>query len=491
MVSGIVRRMRFPQKYLTAGELLTIGGVDTNTLLPKVRKLLSIKIRHIGKADYRLRKNSICQIMESVDKADFAMNNGAVLLISKIQVKDYPCVVVDNPVKVYSKICRYYRDMSPNVTTTVVTGSIGKTTAKEMINSVYSAQYRTSCCLANSNTIHAVGYAAQHIPPYTEKLIQEISEDEPNTVRYVSSIMHPKVVVLTTVDKSHFEHFGSEEAIAEEICSAAKGMTDDGYVIVNLDEFSHFNLLEGHQIKTVSIGNDKADYWASGVTIQNDGIHFNVHYNGNCTTTITLPNIYASHNVISALYAFAAGLCEGVEVGNIVRGLSSYRTSGIRQNVVRTQNGVLVYADCYNSIAKSVRSAVCAADSIPIQGRRIAVIGDIGECGDISDKIHEELVQIINESSFDVLLSVGTEINKAVACVNVRSGLQVKTCSNNSDVIKYIREHAKCGDLVLFKASHSGHLDSCIKAVWPQEFKMMTSKNFQTYAKWCKESCFC
>lgn len=489
-VSGIVRRVRFPQKYLTAGELLSIGGVDINALSPQVNKLLDIKIRHIGKADYRLRKNSICQIMENEDKADFAMRNGAVILISKKQVKTYPCVVVDNPVEVYSNICRYYRDMLPNLTTTVVTGSIGKTTAKEMINSVYSVQYRTSCCVANSNTIHAVGYAAQHIPPYSEKMIQEISEDEPNTVQYVSSIMHPKVVVLTAIDKSHFEHFGSEEAIAEEICSAVRGMSKDGQVIVNLDEFSHYNLLEGHIVRTVSIGNANADYWASEVDVRNDGLHFNIHYEGGKSVPMILSNIYAVHNVISALYAFAAGMCEGVDVNNIVRGLSSYRTSGIRQNVVRTQDGVLLYADCYNSIAKSVKSAIGAADSIPIEGRRLAVIGDIGECGSLSDQIHEELIQIVNESAFGTLLVVGQEINKAVAKVKVRPSLQIKACKNNSEVIKFIRENVKCGDLVLFKASHSGHLDSCIKTLWPREYKMMTSKNSKSYAKWCKESCF-
>lgn len=489
-VSEIVRRTRFPQKYLTVGELLSIGGIDVNAISPQISKLLDVKIRHIGKADYRLRKNSICQIMESVDKADFAMQNGAVLLISKKQIKNYPCVVVDNPVEVYSNICRYYRDMLPNLTTTVVTGSIGKTTAKEMIDSVYSVQYRTSCCLANSNTIHAVGYAAQHISPHAEKMIQEISEDEPNTVQYVSSIMHPKVVVLTAIDKSHFEHFGSEEAIAEEICSAVKGMTEDGNVIVNLDDFSHFNLLEGHLVKTVSIENEKADYWASEVNVKNDGLHFNIHYEGNNSVPMILPNIYAVHNVISALYAFAAGMCEGVNVDNIVKGLSSYRTSGIRQNVVRTEDGILLYADCYNSIAKSVKSAICAADSIPVEGCRIAVIGDIGECGGISDQIHEELIQIVNDSSFNILLSVGSKINKAVANVKVRSSLQIKACANNSEVNKFIRENVKCGDLLLFKASHSGHLDSCIKSLWPREYKMMTSKNSKSYAKWCKESCF-
>lgn len=171
---------------VTVRELCVMAGLDPQSFSEGVKARLERKVRQVCRAGSRMLDNCICvQLYEDGDNLmRWAMANGAIVVVTPKQIDDLPCIVVDNPVAVYAAMCGYYRKLT-NVEITAVVGSIGKTTTKRMVSSVYSAQYNTFSDPENENQIDCVGYICQHIPAKTVKQVQEISEDTPGCVHYM------------------------------------------------------------------------------------------------------------------------------------------------------------------------------------------------------------------------------------------------------------------------------------------------------------------
>lgn len=437
---------------------------------------LNCYVQSVCTVNEYFEQNSICVQMYYVTDDDirWAIKHGAVVAITKKQIDDLPCIVSNDPLKMYALMCAYYRKLH-SINSTIIIGSIGKTTTKRMIEAVYRQEKNTFTNPTNRNLLCHVGYDAQHIPIGVEEMIEEVSEDTPGYAKYSSMIFGPSVVVIPSIDKSHFEAFGSQLAIAEEICSVVEFMTNDGLVIVNKDEFMYYELLKGHNVCTVSIYDTSADIFATNITITEKGLRFDI-VDGNDSYAAQLNNIFAKHNVLIALYCYAAGKKVGVSPDAIIRGLASFTNLGVRQNVFRTHENVLVYADCYNAVAKSIEAAILCSSSIPLnyRGRRIAVLGDVEESGLLSEGMHEDIVKYVDNSNFDILIALGEKLNKAISTVNFRESLRIISCANHEEAI-YQLNNLKIGDgdLVLFKASHSGHLEKIMFSVFPESTSLM------------------
>lgn len=451
------------------------------------------KVQSVCTVNEYFERNSICVEMYWTDEDDlrWAAKNGAIVLITRKQIDNLPCIIVDDPLWVYAKMCLYFRDLHKNVSTTVVIGSIGKTTTKRMIESVYKQQFNTFTNPTNRNLLCHVGYDVQHIPAKVEKTIEEVSEDTPGYARYSSIACKPKTVVLTSIDKSHFEAFGSQYAIAEEICSVSKGMERDGVIIVNKDDFEYYELINEHKVCTVSITDKTADIYSENINVTSDGLVFDIIDGDSRFTEVKLNNIYAKHNVLIALYAYAAGKAEGVDNKKIIAGLERYRQLGIRQNIFRTSDNILVYADCYNAVAKSMKAAIDSADIIPLKddlkNRRIAVLGDVEEAGELSELMHEDIVRYVNDSRFNYLITSGKKLKTACEKENTRSDLKIILCDDNNHVADELKGLSLCdGDIVLFKSSHSGHLEKVMMSVLPETQYLLNEEKDQEMA-WRKK----
>lgn len=483
LYSQYIRRIRHTGKYVPLKKLCDYCGLDSRNFTSAVKERLSNIVWHICSQGMMITPAHSVWYVANKEGADFAMQHNALVLLSDIQYDDYPCIISEEPIALYAKMCQYYRSLQKNVSATVVTGSIGKSTTCGMLASIYSAVGKTYYSPGNGNDPSEVGYMVQHIPSDCEKMVQEICENKIGVTKYLSSMALPNIVVLTAIDKSHFEEFKSEEAVIKEVCDATKGLPPDGIVVVCKEDFYWNNLID-RQIVVVSDGDNDADYYAKDVVITKTGLSFDVvERDKGEKHTINLNNIYARHNVSAALRAYAAARCQGIPSNLIIKGLSNYHTTGVRQNVIWTEKGVCLYADCYNSIAKSVRSAVETSDEIPVTGKRIAVLGDIEECGQLSDSQHDESVHIINESSFDILITIGEKMNAAANRCQFREGLQVVSCRDKAEVEDILRKNVKTGDLVLLKSSHSGKLQTIIEHLWQEDYRKMNSYN-KEYRSW-------
>lgn len=471
---------------VTVRELCVVAGLDSQSFSEKVKAKLDYKVKQVCRAGSRMLDNCICvQLYEDGDNLmRWAMANGAIVVVAAKQIDDLPCIVVDNPVAVYAAMCGYYRKLT-NVEITAVVGSIGKTTTKRMVSSVYSAQFNTFSDPENENQIDCVGYICQHIPSNTVKQVQEISEDTPGCVHYMSEMLTPQIAVVTAIDKSHIESFGNKENIYKEICSITDAMPANGVVITNLDEFDHAKWIVGRKVVTVSLVNTSADYYAKQVKVEAKGLSFAiVSREDGREYPVVLNNVFAMHNVVSALQAFAAGIEAGVSPLNAVNGLSQYKATGIRQNVYDTLSGQKLYVDCYNAVARSVESAIVTADKIPVKGKKIAIIGDVEEAGPTSKEIHQEIVRIVDKSQFGVLYTFGPKIQEAVQAVQVRSDLIVKTFLDKPALYKAVKAEKANDNLFLFKASRKSALETCIKAAWPLSFRLKMLDYYWPIIRW-------
>ena len=464
------KKRKEPTRYYTVEQMLSAAGLEIKDQCEEIQSKAKEIVSGVCRTGSRFTKNCICvQLYEdAVDLMPVAMEKGALFCVTRRPVSGVPCVVTDDPSRVYADMCQlYHRD---DILVTAVIGSIGKTTTKKMVQAVYARQENTLCDAGNDNQLDCAGYIGQHIPPKTKLWVQEVSEDTKGCVAYISKIIKPNIAIITAIDKSHIEEFGNAEGILNEIASITQYMQEDGICITSIDEANTASLIQDRKTITVSMKSRDADFYAIDVKVDNYGLAFKmVERETQKAYPIRLANVYARHNVYSALYAFAAGVLSGISYENIISGLQAYKSTGIRQNVYKAR-GVTVYADCYNAVAKSVRSAISTASEIPIQGKRIGVLGDIAETGEYTKEIHDEIISIVNESKFDVLIAYGPNICKAASHAKLRQSLKVLTCDSRAELNKTVKQMIKSGDLVLFKASRSSGLERTLKATFPATY---------------------
>ena len=484
-VAQLLKSVKHPEYLLTLREIVEKCNEEIVSI-KNCENLLDKKISQVCRAGSRFSKKCLCVALygDTDNVMRWAIKHGALAVVADHQIEDIPCIVVNSPEAFYARICGHFRSLS-NVKITAVAGSIGKTTTKRMITSVYKEQFKTFNDPENENQMDCVGYICQHIPTGTEMQVQEVSEDTPGCMLHMSEMLRPDIVVITAIDKSHIEQFESQDKIYDEVCAITKCMSTSGIVIVNTEDKEVLSHISGKNVKTIGIEDNTADCCASNLLFDNDGIHFNIIDRANAKSfPVLLHNVFARHNALSALYAFAAGVCAGEKYENILKGLDAYRTLGIRQNIYDSENGVKLYVDCYNAVGKSVESAIVTANEIPIKGKRIAVIGDIEEAGSTSEEIHKDIVRIVNDSTFTHLLTFGPKIKQAAESVHVRSSLNVKSYLDKRECAEDLRKVAEPGDIVLFKASRKSALETIIERIWPKSYKKEMRAYSMAKLKW-------
>ena len=473
---------------ITLRSLCNAVDIDIKCFYGDLKKFDSI-IYQICTPGTRIVKDSICvQLPDSTDDdLRQASNNGSIVLVTDHKIDELSCIVVDNPIDVYIKMCSYYRD-KVSVEVTAVIGSIGKTTTKKIINSVYRRCFKTFCDEGNENLIFNAGYHCQHIPMNSEKWIQEVSEDQPGFASAVSRMIKPNIAIITTIDNAHIGNFKNEEGIIKEICSIVDGMNNGSTIIVNKDEFHYYNLLRDNiKLITISSNDTKADFYLTKLSISSEGLYFSVKDNTSNGDIIPfcMPGVYAEHNAIAALYAIACGVFAKIPYKEIQAGIKEFRPCGIRQNVYDTIGGKYkIYADCYNAVPKSIKSAIETMLLINRESKHIAVLADVEELGEFSEDIHNDIIKFLNNSSLDYVILFGEKICKAAKNMNSREGLTIYTCKTYLEIEKYLKQIIRKGDVILFKGSRKSHLETCIKDLFPLTYMREHIRAIYPYYKW-------
>lgn len=392
-----------------------------------------------------------------------AIEAGAVAAVTDTQIADLPCVVVKHTGQALLDIAGYYRDLF-NIPLVGVTGSVGKTTTKEMIACVLSEKFNTLKTAQNFNNEIGMpktlfGLTREHGAAVIEMGMNHFGE-----ISRMSRSAKPTMAVITNIGYSHIEHLGSQEGILKAKLEVLEGMAPDAPLIVSADDPMLCDLRKKLERLVLTYSVHPAigvDVYATDIK-EDDGVTtFTINWNQESILAV-LPTV-GIHNVKNALAAFLVGYTAGMMPQEIVCGLAKYQPTGNRQNIME-KNGQTVIADCYNASPDSMRAALGVLGNYPCEGRRVAVLGDMLELGEHSESLHAAVGEMAKNAGIDLLFCFGSAAKTIAA--NAGSDVQAYCTEDAGELTEALRNTLKAGDCVLFKASHGMHLETIIASLY-------------------------
>lgn len=374
-----------------------------------------------------------------------------------------PCIVVQRPSERFYDLNRWVRSLY-DIPVIGITGSVGKTTTKEMLFEVLNAQYNTLKNIGNANTYAAIADTTQKLQPQHELYLQEICAFAPKWVEGGARMLGLKHCIITNIGYPHVDLYGSIENILYDKTSLIRALPEDGVAFLNYDDERLRNYQTDKRVISFGIHNTAADYTAKDICYGDGEIRFTIHCKeGDFPTVIYM---VGEHNVLNALAAFAVGRHVNIPAETILKALAEYRSEGMRQNVLNV-GGHNLYVDCYNSAPNSVQTSVHALSLMqPSEGgKKIAVIGDIPRLGDSSVEVHRDVGQKLIGEAVDLYLFFGP-YTKHTYDVMLAAGCNVKHTESREQLNSWVQEFIQRGDYALFKAGHPMALAKTIDQVY-------------------------
>ncbi len=401
---------------------------------------------------------------ENHDGHNFAANAveaGACAVICHKEMElDCPKILVGNTGRALVDLAKWYRSLF-DIPVVGVTGSVGKTTTKEMIWAVMSKKYNTLKNEGNRNNEIGMPLSVLNLNKSHQAAVFEMGIFTVGDIERLTFIAKPCVGVISNIGVAHIENVGSREKLLETKMELVKGMPKGAPLVLNKDnDLLRTVKLDDRPIVWYSLLED-ADYTARNIKIVGEKTYFDLVYPDG-VQSVELPAI-GDHNVQNALAAFAVGMILGVPPELAAEGLSEYVPSGMRQKIVHT-NGVTVVEDCYNASPDSVKAAIATLSKIEAK-RRILVIGDMLELGEFSYDAHYEVGVAAANSNADLIFVYGKEAKIYEKAVE-DSGRNAKHFTDKSELANELSETLREGDAILFKASRGLKLEEVIYSIY-------------------------
>jgi UDP-N-acetylmuramoyl-tripeptide--D-alanyl-D-alanine ligase len=376
------------------------------------------------------------------------------------------CLLVPDSLKALQEIARFWREKL-NIRVIGITGSVGKSTTKELVAEVLSQRYRTLKNVGNFNNEIGLPLTILRLSKNHQRAVLEMGFFVPGEIRFLCEIAQPSVGVVTNIGAVHAERAGSLEAIARGKAELIESLPKNGTAILNYDDPYIRPMAEKTQASVLFYGLDrKAHIWADdieGLGLQ--GIRFRLHYR-NEILHIRVPLI-GRHSVHTVLRAAAVGLAEELSWDQIIHGLQQGHAQ-LRLAAVTAPNGALILDDTYNASPDSVLAALNLLDELP--GNKCAVLGEMLELGPYENQGHE-MVGVRVAQVAQRLVAVG-EKAKIIATSARNAGLSGKAITwvaSVPEAIKTLNGTLHSGDVVLVKGSHGLHMEHIVNALEAEE----------------------
>jgi len=384
-----------------------------------------------------------------------AVENGAAAVLCSRKVGDYPAIYVEDPRIALGIIAReeLHRIGAKVVG---VTGSVGKSTTKEMISTVLEAAFITAKTPANHNNDIGMPMAILAMPEDTQAAVLEMGMNHFREIAYLSGIARPDLAVIVNIGTSHIEFLGSQEGIRTAKMEILEGMDRDGQLFLNGDDPLLRSLPEQPSQKLCCFGaSEGCGVRAVDIEQKPNSLCYKVQAEGVCFP-VELP-LEGRHYVPDSLAAVAVGLAMGVAPEMIQKRLAAFRNLSGRQEIYEAK-GFTIIQDCYNAGPESMVAALAVLGAR--RGRRIAVLGDMLELGDCTFAEHYRIGRIAAENA-DMVFAFGPNANRVAAGALTGGVPQSKIgCYTDRDrMIEELRHQAKAGDVLLFKGSRGMHME--------------------------------
>ena len=347
-----------------------------------------------------------------------------------------------------------------------VTGSVGKTTTKQMTYAAIAGFGDTIKTGGNQNNELGLPRTLFRIGKETEYAVVEMGMSHAGEIERLARCARPDVGIITCIGVSHIGNLGSQENICKAKLEICAGLAEGSPLVLNGDDpFLRKAALPGHDRPVwFSLGDESADVCALNVRQEGDGMAFTLCDRAAGRYEVTIPAM-GRHNVANALAAYAAATRLGLAPEGVIAGLADFEQTGMRQKVVHA-GGMDVIEDCYNANPDSMKAALAMFREYPCK-RRFALLGDMLELGEMSASAHEELGRQAAGAGLTALVTYGPEAARTAEAAKAAGLADVVHAGDYQQAADALLARMKAGDALLVKASRGMALEKALALFYP------------------------
>lgn len=397
---------------------------------------------------------------------DKAIENGAVATLWKKDVQnpptDIPVIFVEDTLEALQALAKSYRDQL-DVKVIGVTGSNGKTSTKDIVTSLLATKFKVQKTEGNFNNHIGLPLTILSLEENTEMAVLEMGMSSLGEIEFLSKLARPNAAIITNIGEAHLMDLGSRDAIAEAKLEIVTGLQNGGVFVYNGDEPLLTNRVPNMNLaaETITFGDARAnDYYPTSVTLQATGTYFKM--NQDKDTVFYLP-VLGKHNVYNTLASMAIAKYFGVTWEEMKQGLVTLQMTGMRMEIVKTNNGLTVINDAYNASPTAMEAAFHLMNGLDGFAKKVVVLGDMLELGDQEVQFHYEVGKLIDPAKISYVFTygrLGAQIAEG-AKINFPKE-RVKVYDNKEELVKELQTVIDEKDVVLVKASRGMKLEEII-----------------------------
>lgn len=391
---------------------------------------------------------------------DGAVENGAsAVLVQRDGNYGVPYVKVEDTVKAYGAIAKAHKNKF-NIPVVAVTGSVGKTTTKDMIAGVLSQKYKVLKTDGNFNNHIGVPITLLRLDKTHECAVIEMGMNHFDEISYLTSLVNPDIAVITNVGVSHIENLGSREGILKAKCEIFEGMEKEGLKILNLDNDMLATVNDKYENICYYSMEQKADIYADNIVEKGvKGISCTIHTpKFSFDADISIPG---RHMVGNAMAATAAAVELGLNAEEIAKGISSFEPTGGRMEIIESDSYTIIN-DVYNANPVSTKAGI---DVVAHEkGKKCCVLGDMFELGGYAPQLHYEVGEYAVNKGMDMLVCIGKlSKNMYDGAVNAKGNTKIFYFETQEEFIENCDNIIENNMTILVKASRGMHFEKTVE----------------------------
>ena len=383
--------------------------------------------------------------------AHSAFEAGAACCLAERVLMDVtePYVIVKSTLEAVKTLGRYYRGLF-NIPVIGITGSVGKTTAKELVASTLGARFGVLKTSENLNNELGVPLTLLALTDQHEAAVIEMGISDFGEMSVLAEMVRPDILVMTTIGPAHLDALGDLDGVLKAKTEAFLYMQASGIGILNGDD--EFLRKYDPGLRKITFGQGRGnDFRAENICVEGTAAVSCDIVSAQSRFRVTIP-AFGEHLAMMALPAVAVGRLLGMSDEEITRGLKAYTPVGGRSNVKKTGSLTLI-DDCYNASPTSVKAALKSLSGL--SGRRVAILGDMLELGDYADGLHREVGEAAYQHALDLLICCGDQAKRIYDGFTGTGGIGARYFETKAALIAELPKLIEKDDIVLVKASHS------------------------------------
>ena len=389
-----------------------------------------------------------------------ALDNGADAVIiqdievteeEKVKYSNKTIILVQDTLKALYEIAKYKRSLY-DIPVVAITGSVGKTSTKDMIASVVNTKFKTLKTEGNNNNNIGLPFTILRLKDH-EAMVVEMGMNHFGEIRLLTDIAKPTLAVITNIGTSHIGNLGSRENILKAKLEILEGMKIPRVIINNDNDLLHDWYEKNKdeiEIHTIGIENN-SELMAKEIELGEESSKFKAISNED-KTEIQVP-VAGTHFVYNALCAMEVGRVLGIATNQIQDGIAKFELTKKRMDIRKLENGAIIINDAYNASYESMRASIEFLAN-HTGTRKIAVLGDMFELGEYSEELHRNVGKEVASHDIDVLICAGENSKYIIEEAQKNKKIETFYFHNNEEIVEKLTQELRNGDVVLVKASN-------------------------------------